>query len=305
MYSSSAARACPDPVAFGADAVTSAKALADHGWSSSAVRAQLSARRWQRVGRAVIRHNGPPTSDELSRAALINLGPRSLLTSFTGLEAAGLTGWEREPVHVIVPRGARVRRPAGLRLRIHYTDRWADVTAGRRGVLHAPAEAALLAAASFAGVRPACAILAATVQQRLVRPAALVEAVARHPKIRHHHALVASAHDIAQGSQALSEIDFVRLCRRFGLPEPIRQSVRCDRYGRRRYLDAEFRTVDGKRVVVEVDGALHLIVQNWWGDQLRQNEFTIAGDLVLRYPSVVVRAEQAVVADQLRRMIGA
>jgi len=55
--------------------------------------------------------------------------------------------------------------------------------------------------------------------------------------------------------------------------------------------------------VVEVDGALHLAVGRWWDDQLRQNERTIAGDTVLRFPSVVVRCEQELVVSQLGRVL--
>jgi len=56
-------------------------------------------------------------------------------------------------------------------------------------------------------------------------------------------------------------------------------------------------------VVLEVDGALHLIARHWWDDQLRQNELAIVGDVVLRFPSVVVRCEQMLVVDQLRRAL--
>jgi hypothetical protein len=124
------------------------------------------------------------------------------------------------------------------------------------------------------------------------------------PRIRHRAALLAAAHDIAQGAQALSEIDFTRLCRSRGLPPPARQRIRIEPSGRRRYLDAEWDLPDGRRLIVEVDGALHLAVGRWWDDQLRQNELAIARDVVLRYPSVVVRNEPDIVADQLRRCLG-
>lgn len=109
--------------------------------------------------------------------------------------------------------------------------------------------------------------------------------------------------DIAQGAQALSEIDLVRLCRRNGLPQPRHQGVRVDRGGRRRYVDAEWISSSGRRVVAEVDGALHLAPRRWWDDQLRQNEFVITGDLVLRFPTVVLRHEELIVVDQLRRVL--
>jgi hypothetical protein len=134
-------------------------------------------------------------------------------------------------------------------------------------------------------------VLAATVQQRLARPGDLEAAIANAPRTRHRAALMAAAHDISGGAQALSEIDFARLCRSAGLATPVRQAIRLDRFGRRRYLDVEWRRGDGRRIVAEIDGALHLVAPHWWADQLRQNEIVIAGDLVLRFPSVVVRCE--------------
>lgn len=161
----------------------------------------------------------------------------------------------------------------------------------------------LRAAETLEAARPGCGLLAAAVQQRLVGAVALRGALERHRRVRHRAALLAAVHDIAGGAQALSEIDFARLCRRFGLPEPERQAVRAERSGRRRYLDAVWRRADRRLVVVEVDGAVHLAVNRWWADQLRQNELTPADAIVLRYPSVVVHEEPALVASQLRRVL--
>jgi hypothetical protein len=303
MFTSAAQRSVANTPRSGSDTVVSVAALRAAGFSRAAISAQLDARRWQRIGRAVIRHNGPPTRSELRRAALIVLGPRAVLTSFTAIEAWGLRGWERDSIHVLVPRGARIRRPTELALRIHYTDSWAPAAGDRRRGLHCPAAATLLAASSFGSPRPACGILAAAVQQRLVEPPELLRSVTASPRVRHRALLLAAAHDIAQGAHALSEIDFARLCRRNGLPPPVRQAIRREPGGRRRYVDAEWRRADGRTVVAEVDGALHLIVRQWWSDQLRQNELAISGDVVLRFPSAVFRCEEALVADQLRRAL--
>src|SRR5260370_844731 len=56
---------------------------------------------------------------------------------------------------------------------------------------------------------------------------------------RRRRKLIAEAlGDIAGGSQAMSELDFIRLVvRGFGFPEPSRQSARRDRRGRRRWID--------------------------------------------------------------------
>jgi very-short-patch-repair endonuclease len=56
-------------------------------------------------------------------------------------------------------------------------------------------------------------------------------------------------------------------------------------------------------VVAEIDGALHLVPARWWEDQLRQNDLVIADSLVLRFPSVILRAEPSLVVGQLARVL--
>jgi hypothetical protein len=282
-------------------AVTSRAGLVAQGWTYSEIDSQLAARRWQLCGRAVVLHNGPLQPEESAEAALVNCGPRAALTGFTLAEARGLRGWHRDAIHVLVPAGARIVRPPGLALRVHWSGRWAeeDVRARR----HALEPALVLAAGTFPSARPACGLLAAGVQQRLTTADRLRGAIAAAPRLRHHHDLGLAIADIAQGAEALSEIDFARLGRRHHLPAPLRQAVRPEPSGRRRYLDAEFRTATGRRLVVEIDGALHLAADRWWDDQLRQNELVLSGRLVLRFPSVVVRLEELLVVDQLRRAL--
>ena len=125
--------------------------------------------------------------------------------------------------------------------------------------VHELPDALLRAAATFPRPRPACGLLAAAVAatsrprrpcwwalQQNTAPEASVRAARR--RLRHR-----------ARTEALSEIDFVRLCRIHGLPAPHQQTVRHDVAGRRRYLDATWRRGDGRLVVVEVDGALHLV----------------------------------------------
>lgn len=303
MLTAAASASLRDPAEYGADTVVRVRTLLASGWTASRIRAQLNANRWQRVGTAIIRHNGDPSTTELRQVALAVQGPRALLTAFTGLHEGGLTGWDRSEIHLLVPRGARVVRPAELLLRIHYTGRWDLVEQAHARRLHAAAPAAVLAAAECDNPRHGCGLLAAVVQQRLTSAGAVIRAVEAAPRIRHRALFLAAARDIAGGAEALSEIDFARLCRRAGLPSPNRQRVRRDRYGRRRYLDAEWELRNGRRVVVEVDGAVHL---NWRiraADELRQNELVLTGDLVLRFPSVTVRCEPALVIDQLTRAL--
>ena len=281
--------------------VASRRELKALGCTSHQIDAQLSAGRWRAVGNAVVLHNAAATADDRRGIALINCGPRSVLTSFTAAECWGLRGWERDDVFVLAPAGTT--RPPLAGLKLHRVGDWDRVSAVPHRRLHRLAPALVIASSSYVKPRPACGLLAAAVQQRLIRPDALRTALIGAPKTRHRRALLLAVADIAQGADALSEIDFSRLCRRNGLPEPRRQAIRVEPSGRRRYLDAEWVRRDGRVVGAEVDGAIHLAPQRWFDDQLRQNEVVIGGTLLLRFPSVVVRNEEPLVVDQLRRML--
>jgi hypothetical protein len=142
------------------------------------------------------------------------------------------------------------------------------------------------------------------VQQRLATSDRLISELATVGRVRHHRLLAAALADIAGGSTALSEIDFIHLCRQYGLPEPSRQRIRRDSSGRRRYLDAEFIARDGTPVVVEVDGAVHLLVGTYWDDMERQNSFTLRGDRVLRYPTVAFYLQPARTMREIALALG-
>ncbi|HZZ96506.1 MAG TPA: hypothetical protein VFE19_05815 [Jatrophihabitantaceae bacterium] len=283
------------------DSVASRRELREVGVSKAVIAAHVRARRWQVYGLAIILHNGRPTKEQRERASLISCGPRSQLTSFTSAQRWGLQGWERDEIHVVGPAGTARPRIRGLML--HRITDWqgAEIVESRR--LHRIAPSLILAAGSMPTRRGACAILASGVQQRLVTADALQAALDRQPKIRNFRPMRLALYDIAGGSHALSEIDFYRLCRRNRLQAPRRQGVRTDPNGLRRYLDVEWELPDGRILVVEVDGAIHVEPLEWYNDQLRQNEVVIGGSPVLRYPSVIVRSEEAIVVDQLRRAL--
>jgi len=52
-----------------------------------------------------------------------------------------------------------------------------------------------------------------------------------------------------------------------------------------------------------VDGAVHLLVLNYWEDMERSNELLIAKVPQLRFPSLAVRVDGAKVVDQFRRAL--
>jgi hypothetical protein len=263
--------------------ITSWSSLRARGMSADRIRAQLDAQRWRRWGRGIAMHNGPLSREQRWSVARVHGGPQALLTGFTAAEAVGLRGWHRDEIDLLLPRGARLSGRSPVAVRGHRVRDWDSVRRnGARGAVHYRADALLVAAGTFEAARPACGLLAAAVQQRVVTATQLSESLERALRVRHRAALRAAVADISQGSQALSEIDFVRLCRRFRLPAPQQQRLRTEPGGRRRYLDASWRRADGRFVVVEVDGALHLDQERWWDDQARQNQIVLDGAIVLR-----------------------
>ena len=101
----------------------------------------------------------------------------------------------------------------------------------------------------------------------------------------------------------MSEMDFLRFCRRHSFPRPVLQVIRLDERGRRRYLDATLKTPAGTLVRVEIDGALHLVVQTYWNDMWRSNDLAIGRELALRFPSYVIHADDPDAVAQLRRAL--
>jgi very-short-patch-repair endonuclease len=70
--------------------------------------------------------------------------------------------------------------------------------------------------------------------------------------------------------------------------------------GRLRYLDAEWKLKDGRRVVLEVDGAHHLEVTSWQSDMRRERSLVVGGAQVLRATAIELRVEPTLVVADLR-----
>jgi hypothetical protein len=218
--------------------------------------------RWRSLGGLVVAlHNGPLTRQQREWAAVLTSGRDTGLAGRTALGLAGLRGWEVDEVHLVAPRGRTPPRLKDFRVISHET-RW--VGPGGLHLVGSPPRtgvdrSAIDAARWSTRVRTACAVLAAVVQQRLTTPDRLLATLeASGPTIRYRHDLRLALVDIAGGAQALSEIDFHRMCRRYKLGTVVGQRVRLDADGRRRYLDGEIVSPGGGRVTFEVDGASRL-----------------------------------------------
>jgi hypothetical protein len=277
------------------DDVVSRAQLVLCGFDADAVRRRLATGRWQALGLAVVLHGGPVTPRQRQWAAILAAPGPVALGGRTAAIAYGLRGFETDMIDVIVPASTKPVAIPGVRWRRSRRFQRGDVTRVRGIPVVTAPRAVIDAAAWTPAPRVACALVAAAVQQRVVRVANLRRALVQAGKVRHCDTLAAILADIEGGADSLAEIDFSRLARKAGLPPPIRQSIRLDSAGRRRYLDADFGTF-----AVEVDGGLHLRAQNYWDDARRQNELVLGGDRILRFPSIAIRLEEDVVIAQLR-----
>ncbi len=122
----------------------------------------------------------------------------------------------------------------------------------------------------------------------------------RRLRIPRHRLIVEAAADAAGGSESISELDFLRLCKSGKLPVPTRQAVVVDASGRSRYRDVFF---EEWRLHVEIDGSQHMDVANWWADMQRQNEMWTPGDRVLRFPAWAIRNDPQRVIRQIRNAL--
>lgn len=277
--------------------LTVASAIAMIG--EPAVRWRLCSGRWQRPCRGVlVTHSGGISEREWLWIAVLGAGPQAVLGGLTAARLDGLTGFDERATHLLLPacRQVRTSLPGVVvhRSRVLGPD---DVHPALLPPRTRLARSLLDAAAWSGSGNGARAVLAAGVQQRLVRADQLTLALERFPRLPRRALIAATLTDIAGGAEALSELDFARLARRYGLPAPDRQVMRRDGDGRRRWLDAYWAEA---HLVVEVDGLWHMEATAWWADMRRDNDLTISGLRVLRFPAFAVRDQPEVVAAQIR-----
>jgi len=277
--------------------------LRSHGLGLTHVRAAVAAKRWQLIGRTVVvMHNAGLTQRQREWAAVLLPGKPAALAGLSAAAAGGLRGFESDDVHIVVAHNTHTRIPDWVR--IHESRRFtpADIRRGAGPPRTSIARSVIDAATWSASPRRACAILCASVQQRLTGPERLDVELGRAGAIRHAAILRQILGDISGGGHTLAEIDLTVLARRAGLPPPRRQVLRREPSGKARYVDAEVELPDGSILAIEIDGAVHLQPTSWWNDMARQNELTIGGQPVLRFPTPVIRLEPDTVVDQLRRI---
>ena len=270
--------------------------LAGIGIDDRMVRREVSAGRWRLHGRQTVAvHTGPLGPSAWRRRAVWEVGAGiAALDGVSALHAAGLTGFEDDVVHVSVRHTAAVRAVDGVR--VHKLARRVEGELVAAGVARTrPALAAVRAARWATSDRQAALLLVMPVQQRLCTGTQLLEAAEATRGRTRRRLIPTLARDIALGAQSLGELDFARLCRARGLPEPTRQALRHGVRGRV-YLDAAWEDIG---LAVEIDGAGHRFGLAVTDDHLRQNKLALADHTVLRMDLVGLRLEEQRFMDQV------
>ena len=280
--------------------LVSRRQLKGLGVSRWQVRAEIRAGRWRSHGRHTVAvHTADLSGEALWWWAVFETGGGAALAGPTALEAAGLRGYD-DRVHVVVRKSQRHHRPRGVV--VHETRRLLDGDVLDSGIPRLrPEVAAVLGALWARSDRQAALLMVMAVSQRLTTVDRLADVLTRVRRDKRRRLLLAIVLDIADGVRSMGELDFARLCRRYGLPEPNRQVVRRGPRGRI-YLDVHW---DRWGLVVEIEGIHHEAPENAVPDALRQNSVSITTGTVLRIPVLGLRTEgdalMGQVAEALRR----
>jgi hypothetical protein len=277
--------------------------------SRSELRWRVESGRWQQPCRGVVvAQPGPLTATQRLHVAVLWAGPGAALAGLTAARLQGLRGFDldREVVHVLRPVGAyKQTTDPPVHLKMHYSRllEAQDVHPLWRPAQTRTPRSVIDAAAWMPTGRGTRAVLAASVQQGLVRVGDLRSVVRRNARMDQRRLISSTLNDIEGGSHALSELDFTSLViRAFRLPEPDRQVERRDAGGRRRWLDVVY---ERSRLVIEIDGAAHADALEYWDDMNRDNDLKLAGYTVLRFPAFIIRYSPHLVAATIRRALEA
>jgi hypothetical protein len=272
--------------------------------TASAIRHRLGTSRWQQPHRAVyVTTTGELTWSQMRWVALLYAAPEpEQMTAFiagrAALELHGVRNLRNIAVEVLVSDARQLERAPKWAI-VHRTSRLPKSEIQCRGSMPCTIpERSMVDAAQWASSdREARMLIAMSFQQRVVGLTAVNRVLTGLPMIRRQSLIARTAIDAAGGAHSLAELEFLRLSRSAGFPEPKLQYVRRDATGRRRYLDAYYEKYG---IHVEIDGVQHADPSRAWADMERQNQLWIRGDRVLRFPAWLVRERSAEVIRQVR-----
>jgi hypothetical protein len=258
---------------------------------------------WRVVGPQVVAvHRGDLGRDARWWTAVLHASevhsadaPTAALCGLTAVEAGGVVGFETRDVHVVIEPGREVDdlHAGSLCIRVHETRLF------RKDDIHPVLEPARLrlpravveSASDAVRRQPerARALLAAAVQQRLLRGDELRVVAAGRRTLPGRRLILETISDAQGGAHSLPEMELLRGLRRAGLPEPRRQR-KLQRADGTWYLDNDFAEF---LVTVEVNGLQHYEQTLREADDFRRAVLQIGGRIVVDLSSYAVRHQLA------------
>lgn len=242
--------------------------------------AMARSERWQRLHRGVYAaFTGEPPRVATLWAAVLRVGPQSILSHETAAELDGLLDRRSRLIHVTVPQPQHLRPVPGFVL--HRSSR---ISEARHPGLLPPRtmieETVLDLAQDAASFDDVVALIARACQRHLTLPVLLREKLDKRAKTRWRTELALALEDVASGVHSPLEYRYVRNVERaHGLPTSERQAPAVVR-GRVIYRDVFYRRY---RVAAELDGRASHPAEQRWLDNRRDNASAADGVFTLRY----------------------
>lgn len=248
-----------------------------------------------------VTHDGPVDVVTRVWGALLHAGDGAVVSHRTAGYLQGLVDDEPAVIDVSVAAAHRVTpRP---RVVVHRRRRHRDLARAARSVPQTTLEETVLDLVEAAEqpdevvgwVTRAC-------QRRLTTASRLARAAAARRRLRHRRLVQQVLADVADGVASPLERRYAReVERRHGLPHGERNRRRRVR-GRSSYSDVEYRSV---RVRVELEGLTYHPSDLSDHDDVRDNDATLGGDVVLRYGWRAVTRSPCRVAAEIAQLLRA
>jgi hypothetical protein len=236
---------------------------------------------------------GEPTATRRHVAALLYVGPESLITGLSALDIHGIRGPRAKVVDVLVP--AERRRVDVGYVRIHRTRRMPDSCTTDMALRYAlPARAVADAVRTLDNLDEARTVVASAVQQGRCWIYELSgEAQARH---RGDGLLRSVLAEVTAGIRSAPEGDLRSLIVGSDLPQPLYNH---ELFWHWQFLARPDAWWPGQGVAAEVESKeWHLLPSDWEHTMTRQRRMTSAGIYVLQFsPGQLRREPGAVLAD--------
>ncbi|MGN6780121.1 MAG: hypothetical protein ACTHJH_01315 [Marmoricola sp.] len=281
------------------EGMLSHRQLRDLGVGRGIIRSRLDAGNWcRRTEEVLSTTTGPLSWEQRLWLGVLHAGPEALVGGLTATALHGMRGWERPEITVLVRNPHSFEPVPGIRF--FRTRRPLPLLAGRGELPVCRLEpAVLLFAAHEPNIRTAQGALAAVIQQHLATVEALATWIDGLRPLRRGKAFRSLLGDVADGAQSLAEVDIRRACRAYGVAPPRSQTPRRDRRGRRRYTDCEWTLLDGRTLILEVDGGFHDEVLQAVADRARNRRLAALDRIVIQCSAYELRHDPAGVIEDL------